>query len=111
MKMHVDPDRIEELGRQLRNFSYNIEDMYQYVYNKVTRLVETVEAKYHESYVRANTRALKEALGRLRNNTETAYRNLQDLAMFAINSASGYREKEYQIANRSRKTHWKHRNR
>jgi len=64
MKMHVDPDRIEELGRQLKNFSYNIEDMYQYVYNMVTRLVETVEAKYHESYVRSKHASIKGSFGK-----------------------------------------------
>jgi len=98
MKMIVDPDRIEELGRQLKNFSLDIEGMYRYVHDMVTRLVDAVDAKYHESYVRANTRALREALGTLRGNTETASRNLQDLSRYALESAQEYRARDSQLA-------------
>lgn len=98
MKMIVDPDRIEELGRQLKNFSLDVEGMYRYVHDMVTKLVDAVDAKYHESYVRANTRALREALGRLRGNTETASRNLQDLSRYALESAQEYRARDSQLA-------------
>ena len=98
MKMIVDPDRIEELGRQLKNFSLDVEGMYRYVHDMVTRLVDAVDAKYHESYVRANTRALREALGTLRGNTETASRNLQDLSRYALESAQEYRARDSQLA-------------
>ena len=98
MKMIVDPDRIEELGRQLKNFSLDVEGMYRYVHDMVTKLVDAVDAKYHESYVRANTRALREALGTLRGNTETASRNLQDLSRYALESAQEYRARDSQLA-------------
>ena len=98
MKMIVDPDRIEELGRQLKNFSLDVEGMCRYVHDMVTKLVDAVDAKYHESYVRANTRALREALGRLRGNTETASRNLQDLSRYALESAQEYRARDSQLA-------------
>jgi len=98
MKIRIDPDRIEELSQQLKRFSMDIEDCERYIYRTVINLLWQVEAKYHESYVRADTRRIREALERMRRHAEEAHRELNDLSLEAHNAAVGYRNNESQLA-------------
>ena len=98
MKIRIDPDRIEELSQQIKRFSMDIEDCERHIYRTVMNLLWQVEAKYHESYVRADTRRIREVLERMHRHAEEASWELYTLSQEAHNAAVGYRNNESQLA-------------
>ncbi|SHI91681.1 hypothetical protein [Thermoclostridium caenicola] len=76
----------------------DIEDCERHIYRTVMNLLWQVEAKYHESYVRADTRRIREVLERMHRHAEEASWELYTLSQEAHNAAVGYRNNESQLA-------------